>query len=38
MKDRCTKAKVKTEFNTDLLWIAINAIKYNIEFGYLNQA
>ena len=38
MKDRCAKSNHKTDFNTDLLWIAINAIKYNIEFGYLNQA
>lgn len=34
MKNSCQKS----DFNLDLLWMSINAIKYNVEFGYLNQA
>lgn len=36
IKNRC--AKQNSDLQTDLLWLAINAIKYNIEFGYLNEA
>lgn len=35
---KCSAYNYKPDFNLDLTWLAINAIKYNIEFGYLNQA
>lgn len=38
MINRCSSANYKSDFNTDLIWIAINAIRYNIELGHLCQA
>lgn len=35
---KCQAYNYKPDFNLDLTWLVINAIKYNIEFGYLNQA
>ncbi len=32
------KCQKVDNFNIDLIWMTINAIKYNIEFGLLNQA
>lgn len=32
------KCQKLDNFNADLIWMTINAIKYNIEFGLLNQA
>ncbi len=38
MINRCSSANYKSNFNTDLIWMAINAIRYNIELGHLCQA
>lgn len=38
IKDRCAHVNYETNYISDLIWISINAIKYNIEFGRLSQA
>lgn len=38
IKDRCATVNFNHNFTTDLIWLSINAIKYNIEFGRLEQA
>lgn len=37
IKQRCF-TKYDQDFNIDLIWMGINAIKINTEFGYLSQA
>lgn len=36
MKNRCSKDT--NDFNIDLIWLSINAIRFNLEFGFLTNA
>ena len=38
MKNLCAKEKEAHDIELDLVWLSINAIKYNVEFGMLDQA
>lgn len=35
---KCINKQDYKNFDLDLVWMALNAIKYNVEFGYLQQA
>lgn len=38
IRNRCADVNYNSDKITDLIWLSINAIKYNIEFGRLSQA
>lgn len=38
MNKKCVKKSEIDDFNMDLVWISLNAIRYNVEFGYLDNA
>lgn len=38
MQTKCMSKSNLSDLNIDLIWMALNAIKYNIEFGMLQQA
>jgi hypothetical protein len=36
MKNLCAKDSEAHDIEIDLIWMSINAIRYNVEFGMLN--
>lgn len=38
MKNLCASKEDAHDLELDLMWLSLNAIKYNVEFGMLNQA
>lgn len=38
MRNRCNKKEDVEDFNLDLIGLSLNAIRYNLEFGYINNA
>jgi len=38
MSNHCLSAQKAHDLEIDLIWMSMNAIKYNIEFGMLQQA
>ena len=38
MKNRCIKKEDVEDFNLDLIGLSLSAIRYNLEFGYMNTA
>lgn len=38
MRNRCNKKEDVEDFNLDLIGLSLSAIRYNLEFGYMNTA